>query len=139
MSQSLTQGSHVHVARLVALLLTPAFGGGCAQTLSSFDANSELQKYESTARVTVENRLLRDVGVYAIVGGARYRLGAVETLRTRTFTVPRVISLPSEIELYVAAMADGEDYTTPPILVRRGGSILLNVENPARYSTVLWR
>jgi hypothetical protein len=55
--------------------------------------------------ITVENRNLADINVYVVVNGARYRLGSVQPLRSQALRIPRVISLPSDIEVYASAEA----------------------------------
>jgi len=93
----------------------------------------------SIATITVDNRRLTDISVYALVGSTHVRLGAVETLSRRTFTVPRMIPIPSDIELFATARADDENYSSLPIAVGPGDSILFIVEHAMKFSMLLKR
>jgi hypothetical protein len=86
------------------LLLGAAISrAGCAPVSASFSVSPEAGSMRST--ITVENRNLADINVYVVVNGARYRLGSVQPLRSQALRIPRVISLPSDIEVYASAEA----------------------------------
>jgi hypothetical protein len=93
----------------------------------------------SIATITVENRRLTDISVSALVGGTRIRLGAVDSQSSRTFAVPRMIPIPSDIELLATARLDDENYSSLPIAVGPGDSIVFIVEHAMKFSMLLKR
>jgi hypothetical protein len=92
-----------------------------------------------SAAVVVQNGHCADISVYAMDGRTRVRLGTVEMFSTRTFIIPRAIVLPSELNLYVLARIDGQEFTSPTFLARNGDFFMLNVENATQFSTLLKR
>ena len=92
-----------------------------------------------SARVTVNNRHLADIGVYAIVNGHRYRLGSVQSFGVGTFRIPRVVPLPSDVELFVFALSTDQKFQSASILLVPGDHIVLNFENKAQFSSILRR
>ena len=112
---------------------------GCAPSSGVMSSDFRPPARGSLATITVDNRRLADISVYAMVGETRVRLGAVQTLSNRTFTIPHVIPLPSEIGLYATARSDEDSYATLPIAVRPGDSILFIVENAMKFSMLLRR
>ena len=87
--------------------------------------------------ITVENRNLADINVYVVVNGARYRLGSVQPLRSQALRIPRVISLPSDIEVYASALSNGQTYQSTSITVNSGDNVTFTFENPAQFSSIL--
>ena len=111
---------------------------GCGRTSASFSVQPETVP-RPTATITVQNQNLADIGVYVVVNGARFKLGAVESFRSRTFRVPGVIPLPSEIGLFVSALATDERYHSPAITLMPGDALVLTFENAAQFSSILRR
>lgn len=111
---------------------------GCAGFSSSLPVQSGGLSHEA-ATITVHNRRFADVRVYVVLNQATYRLGSVESFRTRTFNIPRVIPLPSEIGLLVSAFASDEQYTSPLISVSRGEGIVFTLENTPQFSSIVRR
>lgn len=126
-------------ALLSIVVVASVYTSGCASGSPSFSGPGRLEPSDPAATITVDNRRSTGVAVYTIVGDTRYRLGTVETLRSQTFKVPRVIALPSEMGLYVSSLSDGANYMTPSIGVGAGDSILFTVENATQFSTLLRR
>lgn len=119
---------------MVASVLASGSASGCVSPASVY--TEERRNVPEVATLSVDNRHLGDITVYATVGSARYRLGTVEAFSRRTFSIPRVISLPSEIGLYVVPMVGGAEYISPALVVRPSDSVVLLVENETQYSTV---
>jgi hypothetical protein len=92
-----------------------------------------------SAGVIVNNGHAADIKVFADDGHGRIPLGTVSMFGSRTFVLPRVIALPSELRLCVVARIDGQEFTSPAFLARYGDFFVLNVENSTVYSTLLKR
>jgi hypothetical protein len=121
------------------VMFASAAMSGCASSPAALVGSFQLRGPATNATITVENRRLTDISVYAIVGDTRVRLGAVETMSSRTFAVPRIIQMPSDIELFATARADDDNYSSLPIAVRPGDSILCVVEQSMKFSMLLRR
>ena len=121
------------------MMFVSAVMSACASSPAPVTGRFQLSGPASIAVITVENRRLTDISVYAVVGGTHVRLGSVETLSSRTFTVPRMIPIPSDIELFATARADDENYSSLPIAVGPGDSILFIVEHAMKFSMLLKR
>lgn len=124
--------------RLVALLALALFCG-CTASSGLVTSQPRVPAGGSIATITVDNRHLADVSVYAIFGETRVRLGAVQALSNRTFAIPRVIPLPSDVGVYATARADDDVYASLPIAVRPGDAILCVLENTMKFSMLLKR
>ena len=111
---------------------------GCGRASASFSVQPETVTRPS-ATITVHNQNLADIGVYVVVSGARFKLGAVESFRSRMFRVPRGIQLPSEIGLFVSARATDEHYYSPAITLMPGDEMVFTFENAAQFSSILRR
>lgn len=107
----------------------------CAPMSASFSVSPEAGAKRST--ITVENRNLADINVYVVANGARYRLGSVQALSSQAFRIPRVITLPSDIELYASALATGQTYQSTSITLNAGDDITFAFENPVQFSFIL--
>jgi hypothetical protein len=121
------------------VMFASAVISGCSSSGVPVSEGFQPPGQPSMATITVDNRRLTDISVYALVGSTRVRLGAVETLSTRTFIVPRMIPIPTDIELFATARADNENYAGLPIAVRPGDSILFIVEHAMKFSMLLKR
>ena len=119
------------------MVFTAVFVSGCASTSAPVTGRSQMPA--SIATITVENRRLTDISVSALVGGTRIRLGAVDSQSSRTFAVPRMIPIPSDIELLATARLDDENYSSLPIAVGPGDSIVFIVEHAMKFSMLLKR
>lgn len=119
------------------MVFASAMISGCAS--SPAPVTGRFHVPVSAATITVENRRLTDVSVYALVGGTRVRLGVVDSQSSRTFSVPRTIPIPSDIELLATARLDDENYSSLPIAVGPGDSIVFIVEHAMKFSMLLKR
>jgi hypothetical protein len=124
---------------VLLLALSLVITWGCATGAGSSIAHLPQTASTRTAAIVVHNRHWGDMNLYVVVGNGRYRLGAVETHHTRSFQVPAVIPLPSDISLFAAAMVDGESYQSPLISVRRGDTIIFTVDYQPQFSSLLKR
>ena len=109
--------------------------GGCAPAL----VPGAPGLHGATTAITVQNGHCADITVYATIGPARYRLGEVGMFGSRTFSLPRAVNLPADVALYVIARVDGQEFTSPWFLAKRGDRFTLNVENSTQYSSLLRR
>lgn len=119
-------------------LLPLLFVGGCTSGSVSSRMSTAAAAGPS-ARVTVNNRHLADIGVYAIVSGHRYKLGSVQPFGVGTFRIPRIVQLPSDVELFVFALSTDQKFQSASILLEPGDHIVLNFENTAQFSSILRR
>lgn len=123
----------------LVVMFAAAVLSGCASSPAPVTGRFNLPGPASIATITVDNRRLTDISVYALAGGTRFRLGAVDSQSSRTFTVPRMIPIPSDIELLATARADDENYSSLPIAVGPGDSIVFIVEHAMKFSMLLKR
>ena len=85
--------------------------------------------------VHVVNRNFADVRVYAVVGGSRWRLGAVTGLSERTLKLPRHLDGTTEPITLVAYGIGGRGAAVATdLLALPGDEIVLNVEPNFRLS-----
>lgn len=102
--------------------------------------NPELSPgHAQSAAITVNNDHTADVSVYADADPLHVRLGTVEMFGTRTFVLPRAITLPCEVRIHVVSRIDGQEFMTPVFLPRYGDFFVVNVENAMQYSSLLRR
>jgi hypothetical protein len=78
------------------------------------------------ARVTNNNWL--DVGLYAVRGGSRERLGIVRSFETQAFELPPHFLAASGLRLYVDLIGSRQSYQTDRIPVSPGQLIELVVQ-----------
>ncbi|MBI4499680.1 MAG: hypothetical protein HY700_00830 [Gemmatimonadetes bacterium] len=88
------------------------------------------------ATVSVTNRNLLDVDVFALVGGERYRLGAVVTSQSAVFDLPARAIGSSDVRMAADPVGSRETYTSEAVTVRDGEQITMVVANRLPQSTV---
>ena len=122
-------------ALTVALSLGSSWG--CATGAGPSATHLSQRAGIRTAAIVVHNLHSADMHLSVVVGGTRYRLGPVETFTSRTFRMPTVIPLPSDVSLAAAAIVGDESYISPSISVRQGDTIIFTVENQPKFSSLL--
>lgn len=116
---------------IAGLVLSAGFTIGCAPP----STQQSLFPVE-TVTVTVHNHQWSDLRLYVLDGSSRYALGAVATLRSATFRLPRGIRTPSELH-FLAVPMHGDAQTTESILVASGDAVVFNVGANQGYSTLM--
>jgi hypothetical protein len=114
--------------KLIPLVALVATSASCAPTHAGPAAGP--QSHENQAVVQVSNHNWADVVVYAVVSGARYRLGMLTTNQSGEFRLPPgVVSGSGEVRLLVDPIGSRDVYTTQPIHVRPGQWVDFKIEN----------
>lgn len=118
---------------IIAIISMSSIVAGCASAPMPYR-----QADIGRATVTVENENWTDVQVYVISGSTTAKLGVVPTGSRATFKIPRVITLPADLE-FLAASARGDQVKTESIATRQGDSVLFSVEEAIVRSSLLLR
>lgn len=101
------------------------------------EVRAPLPGRESAVVVAVTNENWADMSVYVVQGGSRFRLGAVTSMATERFRLPRhMVAGPSGgIQLMADAIGSATVYRTEPILVSRGQWIEFIIQNAINFSS----
>lgn len=111
------------IRTLLALAMTAA--AGCA---SGEGRKRPMGKPAPPAVLVVANHNFADVNVYVVQSGMRARLGTVTGLSTRRFPLPReVMASVADVRLFADPIGGAQTYLSPPVRVRPGQSLELNL------------
>ncbi len=89
--------------------------------------------------VMVTNHNWRDIRIYLLRSGARYRLGTVTSMNSATFLIPRECLSPgSRIQVLGEVIGSSEQITTERITVQQGLIIEWVVENALSQSSYFY-
>lgn len=105
-------------AFLVTLLM-----GACAPSTvrNPFDAPA---RGAHPVRAEIDNGLTQDVGIYAVRGASKFRVGSVGSLSRRTVTIPAsLVGAGQELRLRAEPLGSRTPYTTQALLVSAGSRI----------------
>ena len=116
----------VNHLRSILAVLAVAATMGCIRRGKSADALPADIEPITIARVTNNNWL--DVGLYAVRGGSRERLGIVRSFETQAFELPPHFLVASGLQLYVDLIGSRQSYQTDRIQVSPGQLIELVVQ-----------
>lgn len=85
----------------------------------------------------VENQYLSTASVYALLGGTRLKLGAVQPGETTQMRIPRAVMDRPDLQLQVEPMERNGSYTFPSVVIMPGSTIALKIANTLNMSTIL--
>src|ERR1041385_5583172 len=125
-----------------SLLLVAALAAtGCAHTTKLASAQKERTFCaKSTATVYVQNDNWLDVVIYAVRGGARFRLGQVTSVQSAVFELPTA-ALGATNSLYILAdpigvTSDYNMFATDDIMIAPGHTIIdVRLDNIISHSS----
>lgn len=106
-----------------AVFLVTLFSGACAPSTarSPFDAPSP---GALPVRAQIDNGLTQDVGIYAVQGSSRFRVGSVTSLSRTVVTIPAsLVGASQELRLIAEPLGSRTPYTTQALLVSAGSRI----------------
>jgi hypothetical protein len=112
--------------RGILAVVAVAAAMGCIRRGKSADTLPADIQPITIARVTNNNWL--DVGLYAVRGGSRERLGIVRSFETQAFELPPQFLAASGLRLYVDLIGSRQSYQTDRIPVSPGQLIELVVQ-----------
>lgn len=111
-------------ALVVAVAACGARQGGADRAVGAQPAPA------NAVTVNVENHNWSDIVVYAVRGGTRYRLGAVTSMQSAEFMVPRaLLGGSADLQLMLDPIGSRHTFVTEQILVTPGDRVLFSVEN----------
>jgi hypothetical protein len=118
-------------AVLVALLMVILTG--CAATNQRADFIST----PDVVTIQVRNDNWQDINVYILDGSLKRRLGFVNTAVTKTFIIRENVLHPSgTIRLNAAPIGSRDTFTSEPINIGSGGTIIWEVRQPLNMSNL---
>jgi len=129
---------------MAALLAIAGVLGACAPArtthaggdLAFLEGGEPAPRMKPTT-VAVTNNNWSNVTVYLLRGGARYRLGMVNSMSTAVLRVPTVaVSAQGDVQLMVDPLGSTRGYVTPNLMVSPGDKIEFTVQNHLPVSSV---
>lgn len=119
------------------MLIPVVLAAGCA--LLPGGKKSDDSEAEANPRkvVIVQNRHWSDVRISAIRGGARYRLGTVNSMHTDTLVIPPVITSGIvDLRFLAEPIGSSSRFLSEPVRVGPGEDVELRIANELGHSAV---
>ena len=111
----------------VLCALSLALGACASQAKNPFDTPSGIA---SSVYVNVDNGLFYDVGVYALRGGSRFRIGTVTSHSQKRLKVaPSIVGTGRDFRLQADLIGSRERYLTQPLIISGGEQINWSIVN----------
>ena len=117
-----TRDARTTIGRIAALLVT-LLATACTPSVARnpFDAPAP---GTVPVRAEIDNGLTQDVGVYAVQGSSKFRVGTVTSLSRTTLTIPAsLIGASQELRLRAEPLGSRTPYTTQALLISAGSRI----------------
>lgn len=77
----------------------------------------------------VANYNWRDFTLYAVRGGARWRVGRVGAQERARFVLPEIFTQGGKLQLWAKPLGGGQTLLTEPLWIVSGGAATLRIEN----------
>lgn len=145
MSKQSTRNVQTPQLLRASLALALALVGGVSvgtRTASAQSVERQPSRVEAmddgTVQVQVRNNGWRDVRVYAVRQGRRYRLGMVTGLTSATLRIPRHL-LPDSfgVQLLAVPMGAGRGHVSPIVYVTEGERLFWSLESNLNLSSLV--